>query len=111
MGFVKAFTGALGGSLADQWKDFYMVPEGLSATAAIFPAVVKGTNHGRGENTKGSDNIITSGSKIIVPEGTALITMEDGAITNVVAEPGDSSIKRTTPTPKAFSRRKIPWAA
>ncbi len=88
MGFVKAFTGALGGSLADQWKDFYMVPEGLSATAAIFPAVVKGTNHGRGENTKGSDNIITSGSKIIVPEGTALITMEDGAITNVVAEPG-----------------------
>lgn len=88
MGFVKAFTGALGGSLADQWKDFYMVPEGLSATAAIFPAVAKGTNHGRGENTKGSDNIITSGSKIIVPEGTALITMEDGAITNVVAEPG-----------------------
>ena len=88
MGFVKAFTGALGGSLADQWKDFYMPPEGLPAMAAIFAAEAKGTNHGRGANTKGSDNIITSGSKIIVPEGTALITMEDGAITNVVAEPG-----------------------
>lgn len=88
MGFVKAFTGALGGSLADQWKDFYMVPEGLPATAAIFAAEAKGTNHGRGANTKGNDNIITSGSKIIVPEGTALITMEDGAITGIVAEPG-----------------------
>lgn len=88
MGFVKAFTGALGGSLADQWKDFYMVPEGLPATAAIFAAEAKGTNHGRGANTKGNDNIITSGSKIIVPEGTALITMEDGAITGLIAEPG-----------------------
>lgn len=88
MGFVKAFTGALGGSLADQWKDFYMVPEGIPATAAIFPAKPKGSNNGRGENTKGNDNIITSGSKIIVPEGTALITMEDGAITGIVAEPG-----------------------
>ena len=88
MGFVKAFTGALGGSLADQWKDFYMPPEGLPATAGIFAAEAKGTNHGRGANTKGNDNIITSGSKIIVPEGTALITMEDGAITGIVAEPG-----------------------
>ncbi|MEQ3352967.1 SPFH domain-containing protein [Aedoeadaptatus acetigenes] len=88
MGFIKAFTGALGGSLADQWKDFYMVPEGLPATAAIFAAEAKGTNHGRGANIKGNDNIITSGSKIIVPEGTALITMEDGAITGIVAEPG-----------------------
>ena len=88
MGFVKAFTGALGGSFADQWKDFYMVPEGIPATAAIFAAKPKGSNNGRGENTKGNDNIITSGSKIIVPEGTALITMEDGAITGIVAEPG-----------------------
>lgn len=88
MGFGKAFTGALGGSFADQWKDFYMVPEGIPATAAIFAAKPKGSNNGRGENTKGNDNIITSGSKIIVPEGTALITMEDGAITGIVAEPG-----------------------
>ena len=88
MGFIKAFTGALGGSFADQWKDFYMPPEGVPATAGLFPAKPKGTNHGRGENTKGNDNIITSGSKIIVPEGTALITMEDGAITGLIAEPG-----------------------
>jgi hypothetical protein len=25
MGFIKAFAGALGGTLADQWKDYYRV--------------------------------------------------------------------------------------
>jgi len=88
MGFIKAFTGALGGTFADQWKDFYMPRPGVSATAAIFEAVPQGTNAGRGENTKGSENIISNGSKIIVPEGTALITLQDGAITGFISEPG-----------------------
>ena len=88
MGFIKAFTGALGGTFADQWKDYYMPRQGVPATAAIFEAVPVGTNAGRGENTKGSENIISNGSKIVVPEGTALITMQDGAITGFISEPG-----------------------
>ena len=24
MGFIKAFTGAIGGTLADQWKDYFV---------------------------------------------------------------------------------------
>lgn len=88
MGFIKAFAGALSGTFADQWKDFYLPQEGLSATAGVFPAMAQGQNKGRGENTKGNNNIISNGSKIIVPEGTALITMQDGAITGIVAEPG-----------------------
>ena len=88
MGFIKAFTGALGGTFADQWKDFYMPRQDVPATAALFGAVAQGENAGRGENTKGSENIITNGSKIIVPEGTALITIQDGAITGMIAEPG-----------------------
>ena len=88
MGFIKAFTGALGGTFADQWQDFYMPRQDVSATAAVFQAVPKGTNAGRGENTKGSENIISNGSKIIVPEGTALITIQDGGITGMIAEPG-----------------------
>ena len=93
MGFIKAFGGALGGTFADQWLDFYEPQAGLSATAAIFPAVPKGTNNGRGENTKGSANVITNGSKIIVPEGTALITMQDGAVTGLLAEAGGYEFK------------------
>lgn len=88
MGFIKAFTGALGGTFADQWKDFYMPRQDVPATAAIFQAVPQGENAGRGENTKGSENVISNGSKIVVPEGTALITVQDGAITGLVAEPG-----------------------
>lgn len=88
MGFIKAFTGAISGTFADQWKDFYMPRAGVPATAALFEAVPQGQNAGIGENTKGFNNIISNGSKIIVPEGTALITLQDGAITGFVAEPG-----------------------
>ena len=88
MGFIKAFTGALGGTFADEWKDFYVSRGNVPATAAIFGAEKKGTDAGRGENTKGSENIITNGSKIVVPEGTALITLQDGAITGCITEPG-----------------------
>ena len=88
MGFIKAFSGALSGTLADQWQDFYIPRQDVPATAALFQAVPSGTNNGIGENYKGNDNIITNGSKIIVPEKTALITIQDGAITGYVAEPG-----------------------
>ena len=88
MGFIKAFAGSLGGTFADQWKDFYAPRQDIPETAALFQAVPQGENAGRGENTKGSENIISNGSKIIVPEGTALITIQDGAITGCIAEPG-----------------------
>ncbi|KZX11014.1 SHOCT domain-containing protein [Methanobrevibacter filiformis] len=87
MGFIKAFTGAIGGTLADQWKDFLLPRPDITGTSVIFEAVPQGSNAGRGSN-KGSKNIITNGSKIVVPEGTALITLEDGRITGLVAEPG-----------------------
>ena len=48
----------------------------------------QGTNAGRGSNTKGSSNIITNGSKIVVPEGYGLLLIQDGAITGFAAEPG-----------------------
>ena len=88
MGFIKAFSGALSSTFADQWKDFYGPKSGVPSTAALYQAVPQGTNASRGENTKGSDNIITNGSKILVPEGTALITLQDGQITGMIAEPG-----------------------
>ncbi|WP_058358328.1 SPFH domain-containing protein, partial [Xanthomonas translucens] len=88
MGLVQALAGAVGGVLADQWKDFYTVPVGLPATAALFAAVPHGTNAGRGSNTGASSNIISNGSKIVVPEGYGLLLLQDGAITGFVAEPG-----------------------
>lgn len=88
MGFIKAFAGAIGGTFADEWKDYYVPLAGVPGTAAIFRAVPKGTDNGRGSNTKGSDNVITNGSRIVVPEGTALVTVEDGKVTNFISEAG-----------------------
>jgi len=88
MGLIQAALGALGGTLADQWKDFYTVPDGLAPTAALFAAVPRGQNAGRGSNTKASDGVITNGSRIVVPEGYGLVLMEQGAITGFAAEPG-----------------------
>ena len=84
MGFIKAFTGAISGTFADQWLDYLTPDTNVKSTYGIYPAVkVQG-----GQNTKGHDNIISNGSKILVPVNTALITMVDGAITGCITEPG-----------------------
>ncbi len=54
MGLVRAAIGAIGGTFADQWKDFLTVPAGIPSTAAFFPAVPSGANANRGSNTNGS---------------------------------------------------------
>ena len=88
MGLIQAAIGALGGTLADQWKDFYTVPGGLATTAALFAAVPQGQNAGRGSNTHGSEGVISNGSRILVPEGYGLVLMQDGAITGFAAQAG-----------------------
>ena len=88
MGLIQAAVGAIGGTLADQWKDFHTVPDHLPPTAALFSAVPRGSNAGRGSNVRGSENIITNGSKIIVPEGYGLLLFQDGKITGFASEAG-----------------------
>jgi len=88
MGLIRAAAGALGGTLSDQWKDYLTVPKGLSQTAAVFPAVNRGKNAGRGSNTQLSEDVITTGSRIVVPEGYGLMTFQEGELTSVVTESG-----------------------
>jgi len=98
MGFIKAFTGALGGVFADQWLDFLTVPRYIDPTAAFFPAVHEGRNAGRGSNTTGSENLISNGSKIVVPDGYGLVTFQDGRITGFVAESGGFEFRGQDPS-------------
>jgi len=102
MGFIKAFSGAIGGTFADQWEDFLLPRPDITPTSVMFEAVPKGTNAGRGSNTSGSENIITNGSKIIVPEGTVLITFQEGEITGCVAEPGGYIYSNDDPNSKSI---------
>lgn len=92
MGFIKnlasAGVDALKSSFGDQWLDFLVPPTPISDTAVVFPAVIQRNNAGRGNNDYGSENIITRGSRIVVPEGYGLLTFQDGAVTGFINEPG-----------------------
>ena len=88
MGLMQSLADSIDGVLGDQWKDFYTIPGGLASTVALIAAVKAGSNMGRGVNTAGSANVITNGSKFIVPEGYGLLLMQDGAITAFAAQPG-----------------------
>ena len=58
MGLIKAAAGAFGGTMADQWKEFFYC-DAIDKDVLV----VKGEKRvgGRSYNKKGSDNIISSG--------------------------------------------------
>ncbi len=93
MGLIKAGIGALGGVLADQWKEFFYC-EALD----MDTLVVKGQKRvsGRSSNTKGSDNLISNGSGIAVADGQCMIIVEQGKIVEVCAEPGEYTYDTST---------------
>lgn len=93
MGLIKAGIGALGGTLADQWKEFFYC-EAMDKEVMV----TKGQKRvsGRSSNTKGSDNIITNGSGIAVADGQCMIIVEQGKIVEVCAEPGEFTYDAST---------------
>lgn len=86
MGLIKAGLGALGGSLADQWKEFFSC-DALDNDVLV----VRGQKQvsGRSSNTKGNDNVISNGSGIAVADGQCMIIVEQGKVVEVCAEPGE----------------------
>ena len=99
MGLIKAGIGALGGTLADQWKEFFYC-DALDNNVLM----VKGQKRvsGRSSNTKGHDNIISNGSGIAVADGQCMIIVEQGKIVEVCAEPGEFTYDTST-EPSIFS--------
>ena len=99
MGLIKAALGSAGGVLADQWKDYFYCDAMSSDVLAV-----KGKKRvsGRSSNTKGSDNIITSGSVINVNDGQCMMIVESGMIVDVCAEPGEYVYDAST-EPSIFS--------
>ena len=93
MGLIKAGIGALGGTLADQWKEFFYCE---SIPKEVL--VKKGQKRvsGRSSNTKGNDNIISNGSGIAVADGQCMIIVEQGKIVEFCAEPGEFTWDNST---------------
>ena len=93
MGLIKAGIGALGGTLADQWKEFFYC-EALPNDVLMRKGEKRVS--GRSSNTKGNDNIISNGSGIAVADGQCMIIVEQGKIVEVCAEPGEFTYDRST---------------
>ena len=99
MGLIKAGLGALGGTLADQWKEYFYC-EAMDKDTMV----VKGRKRtgSRSSNTKGNDNIISNGSVIAVADGQCMMIVEQGQIVEVCAEPGEFTYDTST-EPSVFS--------
>ena len=93
MGLIKAIVGAAGGTLADQWKEFFYC-EAISNDVLAVKGQKKTSK--RSSNTKGEDNIISNGSGIAVADGQCMIIVEQGKIVEVCAEPGQFTYDTST---------------
>ncbi len=99
MGLIKAGSGAVGGVLADQWKEFFYC-EALNNDVLM----VKGQKRigKRSSNKKASDNIISNGSGIAVADGQCMIIVEQGKVVEICAEPGAFTYDSST-EPSVFA--------
>lgn len=96
MGLINAATGAIGSVVGDQFKEFVTCP---SSDKSIL--VQRGlVQHGEG-NSNPTEGIISNGSKIVVPSGYAMMIVDNGAIKEFSAEPGEY-IWDTSSEPSVF---------
>ena len=86
MGLIKAAFGSAGGVLADQWKEYFYCDAMPADTL-----VVKGSKRtsSRSSNTKGMENIISTGSVIAVADGQCMLIVEQGKVVELCAEAGE----------------------
>ena len=86
MGLLKAIIGATGGVLADQWKEYFYCDAMSEDTL-----VVKGSKRisSRSSNTKGGENIISTGSVVAVADGQCMLIVEQGKVVELCAEAGE----------------------
>lgn len=83
MGLIKAFTSSVSSGFGDQFKEFVECPQ-IANDVLIQRGLVR---HGQG-NPNYSEGIISNGSTIAVPEGMAMMIVDNGRIAEFSAEPG-----------------------
>lgn len=93
MGLIKAAIGSVGGTFADQWKEFFYC-ESMSSDVLVTRGRKQQTR--RSSNTRGNENIISNGSGIAVADGQCMIIVEQGKIVEVCAEPGEYTYDAST---------------
>lgn len=84
MGLIKALTSSTGSAFGDQFKEFVECPA-VDKNVLIARGVVK---HGDG-NKNPSEGVISNGSKITVPQGWAMMLVDNGKVVEFSSEPGE----------------------
>ena len=84
MGLISAAIGSAATTLGDTFKEVVTCPE-VDNSVIIQRGVV---SHGSG-NLVHSEGVISAGSKIIVPQGMAMMIVDNGAIVEFTDTPGD----------------------
>lgn len=99
MGLLKAGMGAVGGVLADQWKEFFYC-EALENDVLVTKGKKK--TGSRSSNTRGEDNVITNGSVIAVADGQCMMIVDQGKVVELCAVPGEY-VYDTSSEPSIFN--------
>ena len=87
MGLIKAGLNALGGTMASQWRDFFFA-DAMDENVLVTKASKKTKGRFGGSKTE-DDNVISSGSKIVVNEGQCMLIVDQGKIVDFSAEAGE----------------------
>ena len=93
MGLIKAGLGSVGGVLADQWKEFFVCD---AMPKEVLAKKGEKKTSGRSSNTKGSDNVISDGSGLIVADGQCAIITDQGRVAEICAVPGEYTYNSLT---------------
>ncbi len=97
MGLIRALTSAASSTLGDQFKEFVTCPT-IEKDVLIQRGVV---NHGKG-NSNPTEGVISNGSGIAVPQGMAMMIIENGEIKEFTAESGTYTFD-TSSEPSIFT--------
>ena len=84
MGLIKAITSSTSSTFGDQFKEFVTCP---SVDKNVL--IVRGeVSHGEG-NKHPSEGVISNGSKITIPQGWAMMLIDNGKVVEFSSEPGE----------------------
>lgn len=86
MGIFDAAFDSIGGMFQDQWKDIVTAGP-FDELTLVAPGIRKQSQNGRGANYSSND-VLSNGSQIFVPENTAAFVFSSGGIETVITEPG-----------------------
>lgn len=101
MGLIKAAAQAVKKELADQWLEV-IEPDSMG-DQTVF---VSGVKTRKGQNVKGSTNLVSNGSVIHVYDGQFMMLVDGGRIVDYTSEPGYYTVNNSS-APSLFSENLL----